>query len=325
MPMLDVLIPCYRYAHLLERSVRSVLDQDGVDVRVLVIDDASPDDTPEVARRLAAEDRRVRWTRHKENRGHIETYNEGIDAASAPCFLLLSADDMLAPGAAARALRVMQRRPEVVLAHGAWVDLVEGAPVPVVDPGDAPWTVETGPDFIERTCRTALNRVGTPTAIVRTAAQKRAGHYRASLPHAGDLEMWLRLAMLGDVAQTPAVQAIKGVHRANMSLTVEKGAYRNYEQVAAAFAAFFEGPGRRLSEAAEWHEAARRRLSHTAYWTAVSHRLRGEIEDAAKLRRFAGALDPTVERLPPFDGLVGTNVAARAAAAVTGLVRRLRS
>ncbi len=325
MPMLDVLIPCYGYGRLLERSVRSVLDQHGVDVRVLVIDDASPDDTPEVARRLAAEDRRVRWTRHAENRGHIETYNEGIDAAGAPYFLLLSADDMLAPGAAARAVGLMQREPGVVLTHGAWIDLVEGDPVPVVDPGPAAWTIETGPDFIERTCRAALNQVGTPTAIVRTAAQKRAGHYRASLPHAGDLEMWLRLAMIGDVAQTSAVQAIKGVHEANMSITVEKGAYRNYEQVEAAFAAFFDGPGRRLTEAAEWHDAARRRLSHTAYWTAMAHRLRGETDDAAKLRRFAGALDPAVERLPPFDGLVGRNVAARAAAAVTGLVRRLRS
>jgi glycosyltransferase involved in cell wall biosynthesis len=324
MPMLDVLIPCYGYGRLLERSIRSVLDQEKVDVRVLVIDDASPDDTPEVARRLAAEDRRVRWTRHAENRGHIETYNEGIDAASAPFFLLLSADDMLAPGAAARAVGLMRREPHVVLSHGAWIDLVEGDPVPVIDGGDAPWSVETGPEFIERTSRTALNLVGTPTAIVRTSAQKRAGHYRASLPHAGDLEMWLRLAMLGDTARTPAVQAIKGVHQANMSLTVEKGAYRNYEQVEAAFAAFFEGPGRRLTEAAEWHEAARRRLSHTAYWTAMAHRLRGEAEDAAKLRRFAGVLDPAVERLPPFDGLIGQNVAARAAAAVTGLVKRLR-
>ncbi len=325
MPLLDVLIPCYNYGRLLERSVRSVLDQSMRDVRVMIIDDASPDDTPEVARRLAAQDDRVEWTRHETNRGHIATYNEGIDRATAPYFLLLSADDMLAPGAAARAMSLFRREPKAALAHGAWIDLHEGDPMPEVDAGDAPWTVELGTDFIERTCRLALNLVGTPTAVVRTEAQKRAGHYRASLPHAGDMEMWLRLAMLGDVAQTPAVQAIKGVHARNMSLTVEKGAHRNYEQVEAAFIAFFDGPGRRLPDAAEWLAAARKRLSHTAYWTALAHQWRGELAEGRKLRAFASRLDPRTDRLPPLDGLIGTPVADRATAAVSGLLRRLRS
>src|SRR5581483_9622000 len=41
----DVIIPCYRYAHFLRDCVKSVTSQEGVDVRVLVIDDASPDET----------------------------------------------------------------------------------------------------------------------------------------------------------------------------------------------------------------------------------------------------------------------------------------
>ena len=50
-----------------------------VDVRVLIIDDASTDDTPEVAAALAAEDARVEFRRHAVNRGHIATYNEGLE------------------------------------------------------------------------------------------------------------------------------------------------------------------------------------------------------------------------------------------------------
>ena len=53
---IDVFIPCYKYGCFLYQCVNSVLDQAGVDVRVLVIDDASPDNTAEVAAALARED-----------------------------------------------------------------------------------------------------------------------------------------------------------------------------------------------------------------------------------------------------------------------------
>src|SRR5205085_7222234 len=49
----DVIVPCYRYGHFLEGCVRSALAQTGVEDRVLVLDDASPDDTEAVGRRLA--------------------------------------------------------------------------------------------------------------------------------------------------------------------------------------------------------------------------------------------------------------------------------
>jgi len=41
-PTVSVIVPCYRYADLLEGCVASVLSQDGVDVRVLIVDDCSP-------------------------------------------------------------------------------------------------------------------------------------------------------------------------------------------------------------------------------------------------------------------------------------------
>ncbi len=52
-------------------------------VRVLILDDASPDNTSEVGAELAREDSRVTQVRHHVNKGHIATYNEGIDWVSA--------------------------------------------------------------------------------------------------------------------------------------------------------------------------------------------------------------------------------------------------
>ena len=60
MSRVDVVIPCYNYGQFLADCVSGALDdQPGVDVRVLIIDDASQDDSAEIARKLAAADDRI--------------------------------------------------------------------------------------------------------------------------------------------------------------------------------------------------------------------------------------------------------------------------
>src|SRR5207237_1688577 len=78
MSRVDVIVPCYNYGNMLRACVRSVLDQEDADVRVIVMDDASTDSTEAVGRRLAAEDPRVEYRRHATNCGHIATYNEAL-------------------------------------------------------------------------------------------------------------------------------------------------------------------------------------------------------------------------------------------------------
>ncbi|WP_460807831.1 glycosyltransferase family 2 protein [Micromonospora zhanjiangensis] len=95
-PTVSVVIPCYNYGHYLPECVHSVLSQSGVEVDVLIVDDASPDGSAEVARELSA-DPRVRLIAHRENRGHIATYNEGLAAVDGEYVVLLSADDLLSP------------------------------------------------------------------------------------------------------------------------------------------------------------------------------------------------------------------------------------
>src|SRR4051812_4578035 len=106
MSRVDVVIPCYNYGRYLAACVDSVLSQDGVDVRALIIDDASTDDSVRMARALAASDERVRLRCHPRNRGHIATYNEGLlEWADAEYLVLLSADDLLVAGALRRAVK----------------------------------------------------------------------------------------------------------------------------------------------------------------------------------------------------------------------------
>src|SRR4051794_154409 len=167
MMRVDVFVPCYRYGKFLRDCVTSVLQQDGVVVRVLILDDHSPDDTPEVAQRLVSQDGRVEYRRHDINQGHIRTYNEGLDWVQGDCALLLSADDALTPGALFRAASVMNQRPDVVLVYGKRILIRGDAAAPTDDFIDHEWAAEivTGPEFLERLC-CANNPVCTPTAVV---------------------------------------------------------------------------------------------------------------------------------------------------------------
>ena len=94
-PRVSVVIPCYNYGRYLPAAVASALDQQGLDVDVLVVDDASPDGSHLVAQELAASDPRVDVLVHENNAGHIQTYNDGLARAEGDYVVLLSADDLL--------------------------------------------------------------------------------------------------------------------------------------------------------------------------------------------------------------------------------------
>lgn len=187
MSKVDVIVPCYQYGHFLQQCVESVLTQEGVELRVLIIDDASPDGTSEVAAQLAARDERVCVRRHSLNQGHIATYNEGLEWAAGDYILLLDADDVLTPGALLRSTLLMDANPEVGMTYGR--ARVTEDPAREIFPAGADRASRTvgGREWIESVCETGLNHVRQPTVVVRTKLQKELGGYCPALPHAGDM------------------------------------------------------------------------------------------------------------------------------------------
>ena len=78
--LLSVVMPTHDRADQLERAARSVLDQDGTEIELVIVDDASSDGTPEVTDRLAA-DRRVQVVRNEQAIGPGAARNKGIAQA----------------------------------------------------------------------------------------------------------------------------------------------------------------------------------------------------------------------------------------------------
>lgn len=271
MTRVDVVVPCFNYGHFLGRCLDSILSQEGVDVRVLVIDDCSTDDSADVADRLAAADSRIEVQRHAVNRGHIATYNEGLlDWATGDLVVLLSADDLLAPGALGRAAAIMDADPAVGMVYG-WAPYFEDHDaLPAVRRGAKAGTIRwRGAEWIEHRCRAGVNVISSPEVVVRTSVQQHIGGYRPELPHAGDLEMWLRVAAVSDIAYvTGPPQAYYRVHNQSMQRTKFAASIDDLEQRREVFRQFFERNGTLVPDAARLHALANRALAGEALWRA---------------------------------------------------------
>lgn len=296
MAKIDVVIPCYNYGRYLRASVGSVLGQSVSDLRVLIIDDASSDDSTAVATQIAASDPRVSVLTHTANRGHINTYNEGIDWADSDYFLLLSADDILVENALQRAVEIMDANVDIVLTYGDCVAWQETDPLPRIATSEHYcWTRS---NLLLEICETASNCVPTPTAIGRTRVQKAVGGYRPALPHSGDMEMWLRYAAHGQVAHINAVQAIYRKHGAAMSNTFFSALLSDYHQCQRAFDVFFTENSALVSNADSLATLARRSLARKIFRQGNTLMRRGRIRDGYRLMLEARRSDPTLDHIP---------------------------
>ncbi len=176
-PRVSVVIPCYCYGHYLEACIDSALDQPGVDVDALILDDASPDGSGLVAEAIAAQHQNVRVVRHRTNAGHLATYNEGLGLADGDFVVLLSADDLLTPGALARATAVFSAFPSVGLVHGRALILRGSGPPDPPDLEPTGWTVWPGRRWLDLVISKAFNCVHEPTVVMRTDVLQAIGGY----------------------------------------------------------------------------------------------------------------------------------------------------
>jgi glycosyltransferase involved in cell wall biosynthesis len=307
----SVVVPCYQYGHYLAECVHSVLDQTGVEVDVTVIDDASSDDTAEVGWHLAAEDPRVRLVVHETNQGHIATFNEGLAGADGDYVVLLSADDLLAPGALARAAALLDAHPDVGLVYGFTRTFstatqassrrgVRRTGRALAQPPAATevpsWSIWSGPEWLELICRRVTNPIYTPEVVMRNAVMRDLVGYDPRVPHAADFLMWLRAASRGSIGRVNGVdQAYYRIHGHNMHLEAYPGALRDLRERNRCFEILFEELGEAMP--ANLRRAARAGIAREALVVAGrAHRDGPPPADQAdmveQLVAFAEELDP---------------------------------
>lgn len=185
-PRVTALIGAYNNAATLERAARSMLAQTVGELEVLIVDDGSQDETPEIAGRLTAEDSRVRLLRMKSNVGIARSLNAGLAAARAPFVAILDADDWSEPARIERQLGVLE---------GDATIAVVGCRMREVD--------ERGRELVPRTRFVAgevnaalvrFNPIPNTSAMLRRELALAFGGYDVRYRWASEYDLWLRLA-----------------------------------------------------------------------------------------------------------------------------------
>lgn len=271
-PRVTVVIPCYKYGHFLEAAVASAFDQPGVDVDVIIVDDASPDGSAAVARAIAQRNPRVEAVIHERNMGHIATYNHGLARASGDYLTLVSADDLIAPGALGRAVALMEAHREVGFVYG-YPDTFQTAP-PLANDRVRNWSVWPGMKWLELSASVGRSFILSPEVVMRTAAYGQTRGYDPRLPHSADLDMWLQTAVRWSVGRVNgATQAFYRVHSENMHLTMYAGWVTDLRERRLTFEILFHEHGAQIPRVAALRSTAMHSLAKEALRRALeSHR-----------------------------------------------------
>lgn len=106
MPLVSAIIPTHNRAEMLARAIRSVQSQTYPHLEIIVVDDASQDNTREVAESFS--DPRIRYIRHDTNRGGSAARNTGIRVATGEFIAFLDDDDEWEPEKTEEQLKVLQ-------------------------------------------------------------------------------------------------------------------------------------------------------------------------------------------------------------------------
>ena len=194
-PLVSVVISTYNRRCLLEEALASVVAQSYENWEVLIVDDASSDDTWEWVSQIT--DPRVRRFRQEVNRERSAARNRGLAEARGELILFLDDDDRLLPGALRELVDLLAIYPQAVAAVGGRIkfrDAVYRVKIP-----HTPW----------KTCReiwpelTAAWGSVSGQNLYRSSVVRAAGGYPEDLSVVEDRKMWLQVAILGPVALTP--------------------------------------------------------------------------------------------------------------------------
>lgn len=191
-PRVSVIIPAYNAAWCVRRAVDSVLAQDYRDFELIVVDDGSRDDTAAILATYGAALRVV----SKPNGGLSSARNAGIAVARGDYLAFLDADDWWLPGKLARQAALLDGRPEVLFCSCTTsVRTPDGRPLP-------DWRCGQGEGrALEDIFAVNAFVAGSGSAVMaRRSGFARVGGFDEALRSLEDIDMWMRLAALGDYA-----------------------------------------------------------------------------------------------------------------------------
>lgn len=194
----SVVIPTYDRADVITRAVDSALAQTLSDVEVIVVDDASTDDTRYI---LESYEDRIEFYLHEENKGGSAARNTGIDAASGEYIAFLDSDDTWEPTKLEKQIDLLERRDdEWVAAYCDFRQTRSNSFVEFIDNiARRPTGIEGDTELIERIFLRKFAHGGASTLVVRREIVDSINGFDESFDRHQDLEFLIRVLQEGKI------------------------------------------------------------------------------------------------------------------------------
>lgn len=223
LPKISVLIPTYNYAHFLDETIQSVLNQSFRDFELVIVDNNSSDNTEEVVQKYLT-DPRIRYYKNPKNLGLVGNWNQCLTYARAEYIKFICADDVIHPEMLDKFYAVMELYPNVSLIT-CDKQLFDGMP----------WLVELPLKHLQAGKKVIFNTmnskswIGEPTSVMFRKSNLFLGKFRSDYTLHVDWEMWNRQLTVGDCYIIPEALAYVRAHASQHTKAVlHKACFEEY-------------------------------------------------------------------------------------------------
>jgi glycosyltransferase involved in cell wall biosynthesis len=222
-PNVSVGIPFYNASSFLGEAIESVLRQSYDDFELILADDASEDDSLEIARSFS--DKRIRILDCQRNGGAPNNFNRCVRAASGAYITIFHADDVMHVDNLRKKVAVLDAFPAVGLVYSnvRFIDETGGYLSKEWEPAFPNMFVKNGIDFM-RNHLLYRNAICAPAVFMRRSLLQRTHCFDTSLSHTCDWDMWVRLCALASIGYIPEQLIFYRRHQKNDSREYERNA-----------------------------------------------------------------------------------------------------
>ncbi len=186
-PAVSIIIPTYNRSQLIARAVKSVLNQTFQNFELIIVNDASTDNTEEIINSF--NDKRIKYVRHEKNKGEAAARNTGIKTAVSEYIAYQDSDDEWLPGKLAKQMELLDKAPPQVgvIYTGFWKTWKNNRTyIPFS------WVRKKDGDIHKELLKG--NFIGSPVVIVKKECFDEMGLFDERLRNLVDWEMWLRIS-----------------------------------------------------------------------------------------------------------------------------------
>ncbi|MDH3671273.1 MAG: glycosyltransferase family 2 protein [Gammaproteobacteria bacterium] len=208
LPLVSIGVPVYNEERFLTESLESLQAQDYGNLEIIIADNASTDNTPQICRRIAAADDRITYHRFEENCGITENFRRTLRLSSGSYFMWAAGHDIWSSNLISECVSLLSSEPQAVIAFGSsqWID-DHGNPIL----RSSGWTDTRGMDCVGRFHSVLWGNMHPVLGLIRAEALRRA---RTVIATAGsDLILLCELVLQGHFVHATKASWYRRDHR----------------------------------------------------------------------------------------------------------------